>query len=196
MLRCTWKFTKDDAYMAVAALWFNCLLQSVTESRRAMPLLVALEHLPLITREEGRIPDTNLIWRHQAKEAAMEMSSRVRKARAMKGYSQEELARRLKVTRSAVANWECGAKLPSSARLQALAILTDVSYEWLATGRGSPELAPDWTPAVDAEIVDEPAEVALLRAYRSSTKPVKKSILAFVASTSPAARRLLAAQRA
>lgn len=125
----------------------------------------------------------------------MEMSSRIRRARNAKGYSQAELAERLEVTRSAVANWECGAKLPSSARLQALAIATDVSYEWLATGRGSPALKQDWTPAAEVDIVDEPDERKLLSAYRNSTKPVRKRILEFVASTSPAARRILAGYR-
>jgi transcriptional regulator with XRE-family HTH domain len=125
----------------------------------------------------------------------MEMNSRIRKARTMKGYSQAELARRLKISRSAVANWECGAKFPSSARLQALAMAADVSYEWLATGRGSPSLKQDWTPAADVDIVDEPDERQLLSAYRNSTKPVRKRILEFVASTSPAARRILAGYR-
>jgi transcriptional regulator with XRE-family HTH domain len=121
----------------------------------------------------------------------MDMSSRIRKARKAKGYSQSEMARRLRITRSAVANWECGAKLPSSARLQALAMLTDVSFEWLATGRGSPTLMQDWTLAADVDIIDEPDERKLLNAYRNSTKPMRRRILEFVASTSPVARRIL-----
>lgn len=122
----------------------------------------------------------------------MRMGSRVRKARATKGYSQAELAERLKITRSAVANWESGAKLPSSAHLQALAMATEVSFEWLATGRGSPALMQDWTPAAEAEFVDEPDERKLLNAYRSSTRAARKRILEFVASTSPMARRIIA----
>jgi transcriptional regulator with XRE-family HTH domain len=127
----------------------------------------------------------------RAREVAMVMKARIRKARTIRGYSQAELASRLSVTRSAVANWECGAKLPSSARLQALAIATDVSYEWLATGRGVPLLIQDLTPAADAEIVDEVDERKLLSAYRASTKRAKGRILDFVASTSTTAKRII-----
>lgn len=61
----------------------------------------------------------------------MELAIRIRRARTRKQYSQLELASLLNVGRSAVANWECGAKIPSSLRLQHIAMVTDVSFEWL-----------------------------------------------------------------
>lgn len=128
----------------------------------------------------------------QGLETGMALSSDIRRARMRKGFSQVELANLLGITRSAVANWEGGITLPCSAHLQKLALVTDVSYEWLATGRGTPALQQDWTPVLDADIVDDPDERKLLLAYRASTGATRRKILEFVASTSSAARRVVA----
>lgn len=51
--------------------------------------------------------------------------------------TQTELARRLDVSRSAVAQWERKAgSNPVASNLQKLACALDCSFEWLATGRG------------------------------------------------------------
>jgi transcriptional regulator with XRE-family HTH domain len=52
--------------------------------------------------------------------------------------TQAELARRLGVSRSAVAQWERkSGSNPVASNLQKLACALDCSFEWLATGRGA-----------------------------------------------------------
>jgi len=103
---------------------------------------------------------------------------RIRKARLQKRMTQNDLAAALKISRSAVGNWESPTGIsPSSARLIAIALATEVSYEWLATGRGEPSLSLDWTPAADAELVDDPVEQQLLHAFRHSRSSTRKMVL-------------------
>ena len=64
------------------------------------------------------------------------LSKRVSKARANEGLTQEALAERLKVTRAACSHWEQGISKPSTKNLEKLAIILEVSHEWLAVGRG------------------------------------------------------------
>src|SRR3546814_2971201 len=66
----------------------------------------------------------------------VERHDRIRLASRGCALSQVQLARRLDVQRSAVANWESGASSPSSAHREHLARVLDVTNEWLATGRG------------------------------------------------------------
>ena len=90
--------------------------------------------------------------------------------------------------RSAVANWECGAKVPSSQRLQHLAMATGVSFEWLATGRGCAELDGQWVPAVRGEVVDDPDELLVLRAFRACGTAGKRAVLKLLAGATGTAR--------
>ncbi|RRN55972.1 helix-turn-helix domain-containing protein [Pseudoxanthomonas sp. SGNA-20] len=109
----------------------------------------------------------------------MNLSMRIRIARQRARLSQEALAALLGVTRGAVANWECavGAQ-PATARLERLAQVTGVCFEWLATGRGPLTYdGSDDLPAVDAELVHDPAERRLLHAYRLASRPVQKLLL-------------------
>lgn len=64
------------------------------------------------------------------------MGDRIRSLREETGLSAAALARELGVTRSAVGQWEGGFTSPSLENLSALAVLGDVNFEWLATGRG------------------------------------------------------------
>ncbi len=67
----------------------------------------------------------------------MDMATRVRVARQRAGMTQGQLARQMGVTRAAVANWEVSDRpRPSVSNLVGVANTTDVSVEWLATGRG------------------------------------------------------------
>ncbi len=103
---------------------------------------------------------------------------RIRMARRRKEMTQGQLASVLHVSRSAVGNWEAVSGIsPSSTRLIAIALATDVSYEWLATGRGEPSLCEDWTPAADAELVDDPLERRVLRAFRHARPATRKMVL-------------------
>lgn len=96
----------------------------------------------------------------------MHLSDRIRAARRCKGLSQAGLATQLKVHRSAVGHWERGnGSAPSTARLFALARITGVCGEWLASGTG-PMIA-DVAPVQSASLFalsDE--EERLLRCYR------------------------------
>src|SRR3546814_21137404 len=65
------------------------------------------------------------------------LAERIRTARNRKGWKQAELAAMLEVDRSTVGHWERGeGSSPSPARLFALAGLTGVCIEWMATGTG------------------------------------------------------------
>lgn len=67
----------------------------------------------------------------------MDMATRVRVARQRAGMTQSQLADRVGVTRGAVANWEVSERpRPSVSNLVEVANTTEVSVEWLATGRG------------------------------------------------------------
>ena len=88
----------------------------------------------------------------------------------------------LNVGRSAVANWECGVKVPSSLRLQHIAMVTNVSFEWLATGRGSAELGDQWTPAAEGVIVDDPEEVLMLQNFRACSAAGKRAVARMLAA--------------
>ena len=73
------------------------------------------------------------------------MHMRIRIARTNVGLSQAELASRLGIQRSAVANWESptGA-LPATGHLIRLAEITNATMDWLATGRGAPPRRRAW----------------------------------------------------
>lgn len=105
----------------------------------------------------------------------MTRAERIRMARRQMGWSQQQLAEQLGVRRSAVANWEAsGGAHPSSANLERLANLLHVAHEWLATGRGEMQLPGHWhgVPVADAELVEDPVERRLLKAWRAMpTKP-------------------------
>src|SRR5690606_22313597 len=105
-----------------------------------------------------------------------------------KRYSQKALAARLGVGRSAVANWECGAKVPTSQRLQHLALVTGVSYERLATGRGCAELDERWIPAVRGEVVDDPDELLVLQGFRACGTAGRRAVLKLLAGLTGTAR--------
>lgn len=69
------------------------------------------------------------------------MPSRLRRARTAAKLSQTSLAKRLGISRSAVAQWEQSAGTsPNIGNLSQVAEATSVNFEWLATGRGRAQL--------------------------------------------------------
>ena len=67
----------------------------------------------------------------------MNIGKRIRAARKEVRLTQEELAARLGVSRSAIAQWETRPNvLPSHANMDALTEVLEVNYEWLAKGSG------------------------------------------------------------
>lgn len=106
-----------------------------------------------------------------------DLGNRIRKARRLAAMTQAELAARLGVSRSAVANWESATGIwPASARLLAIAVRTGVSYEWLATGRGVSD-EPDDVVAIAGELVDDPQELRLLRAFRGCRAHIRRALV-------------------
>lgn len=65
----------------------------------------------------------------------MMIGARIRQARERSGLSQTALAHKLGITRSACSQWEADdGTAPRRERLEQLAQLLGVSFEWLATG--------------------------------------------------------------
>ena len=106
-----------------------------------------------------------------------DIATRIRTARRIAGITQAELASQLRVTRSAVANWERVSGIwPATSRILSIAVITGVSYEWLATGRGVP--TDDTLPAaVAGELIDDPKELRLLRAFRGCHSAIRRALL-------------------
>jgi transcriptional regulator with XRE-family HTH domain len=93
-----------------------------------------------------------------------------------------QLAEAVGVRRSAVSHWESSQpKNPSVSHLRAVASITAVQFEWLATGRGAMALPEDVrlasVPAADALLVDEPIELRLLRAFRATSAQSRVSLV-------------------
>jgi transcriptional regulator with XRE-family HTH domain len=85
------------------------------------------------------------------------LSDRIRHARARAGLTKTELGRRVGVCASAVVQWEhADGTAPNATNLARLAQVTDVAFEWLATGRGPHRVkSGDGPPAL------EPAAIAV-----------------------------------
>lgn len=66
------------------------------------------------------------------------VANRIRLARRAAGLTQADVAERLQVGRSAVAQWErADGSNPAATNLAKLAVVLECAFEWLATGRGS-----------------------------------------------------------
>lgn len=71
--------------------------------------------------------------------AALALGKRLKECREAARLSQSQLARELGLkSREAVSQWESGKSSPENERLRSAAVLFGCSYDWLATGRGSP----------------------------------------------------------
>ncbi len=110
-----------------------------------------------------------------------QLANRIRRARRRKGMTQAELASRLNVSRSAVGNWESPTGImPCTTRLITIALVTEVSFEWLATGRNGLEAVPAAPMPAGMEVVDDPHERRLLQGYRTSRAATRKLVLQIV----------------
>lgn len=111
------------------------------------------------------------------------MCDRIRQARRAASFTQAELARRLGVSPSAVAQWESASGTsPTVANLARIADETHKCFEWLATGRGPRELdASHDAPAValDAFAHDALEERILLALRRASRRKREKLVATF-----------------
>ncbi len=87
--------------------------------------------------------------------------SRIAEERKKLGYSQEELANRLKISQKSISKYECGTRRPSYETLLAMSSLFEVSTDYLL-GKSD---APGGQPQGDAGQASE-AERRLLELYR------------------------------
>jgi transcriptional regulator with XRE-family HTH domain len=123
----------------------------------------------------------------------MNSQDRIRLARRHAGFSQARLAEAIGVQRSAVSHWESPqGKNPSVDHLRTMALVTGVTFEWLATGRGKMQLSEDAVldsvSAADAILVEEPLELRLVQAFREASPKTRVAIVEIVEEL--AAKRL------
>ncbi len=113
----------------------------------------------------------------------MEIGERIGQARDAASLSKSELARRIGVHPSACIQWEAlGGTKPTVEHLVRIAILLDVRFEWLATGRGDMSYDPgvrEESPSYTAGSADEGR---LLAVYRRLSAKKKKSLLTFLSA--------------
>lgn len=76
----------------------------------------------------------------------MTVGEQIRTQRKQAGFSQEQVAERLGVTRQAVTKWEAGQSVPSSENLIALAALFQISLDTLVAN-DVPRCAPEKKPS-------------------------------------------------
>lgn len=91
----------------------------------------------------------------------MTLGEKIREARRKCGLSQEQLAEKMSVSRSAIAKWETDKGLPDVGNLKVLARLLNVSVDHLL----------DEAEATDTLVIREPYNLA---AYGHGCKKVKK----------------------
>lgn len=111
----------------------------------------------------------------------VQLADRIRMARRQAGLSQSKAAQGLGVHRGTFGHWERGAgHAPTSANLLRLAMAMSVSYEWLATGRGSmqPASIEDDVPALRLDcFAQSEDEEQLLLAFRKLPWQRRKAIV-------------------
>jgi transcriptional regulator with XRE-family HTH domain len=105
---------------------------------------------------------------------------RVRRARLYANFTQNELAGKVGVRRSAVAQWEhaVGTK-PSATNMSQVAIATGVCFEWLATGRGAMKMGDSHQASaiVMSEFAHDELESRLLIAIRRMGSARKREVV-------------------
>lgn len=60
-------------------------------------------------------------------------------------------------------------------------MVTGVSFEWLATGRGTLELNGQCAPAAHGMLVDDPEELLVLQGFRACTASGKRAVVRVLA---------------
>ncbi|WP_422133991.1 helix-turn-helix domain-containing protein [Endozoicomonas sp. ALD040] len=102
----------------------------------------------------------------------MNLTTRILRSRKEKRYSQQVLADLIGVSRSALAQWETEMSSPSLENLRKMAELLEVSFEWLATGRGNQYLTSPADTICDTQVDDE-----IIRSLNRMNLKKKRAIL-------------------
>ena len=85
----------------------------------------------------------------------MDFNNRLYQLRKQKGFSQEELANRLNVSRQTVSKWEVGDSTPDMEKLIAISDLFDVSLDMLVMGKETEEEASSSSKSEIAKVLSE-----------------------------------------
>ena len=97
----------------------------------------------------------------------MTFGEKLKEARKNAGFSQEELADRMSVSRSAVAKWEADKGVPDVGNLKAMAKLLDVSVDYLLDDGTSLDMS------VTREAIDLSGEKGLIKKSKRKCELVK-----------------------
>ena len=101
----------------------------------------------------------------------MTFGETLKTARIKAGYTQDELADKLAVSRSAIAKWENDRGMPDIANLKALAKALDVSIDYLLDEEGSLDLS------VTKKAIDITADGRNIKLYRLKKIKIKEKII-------------------
>ncbi|PJE77821.1 HTH-type transcriptional regulator Xre [invertebrate metagenome] len=105
----------------------------------------------------------------------MNLSTRILQARKNKKLSQQSLADMIGISRSALAQWETEMSSPSVDNLRKMAELVNVSFEWLATGRGNQYLSMPIDTICDTQVDQE-----IMRSISTLELKKKRAILSVI----------------
>lgn len=115
----------------------------------------------------------------------MNLAEKIIMLRKKKGWSQEELAEQLDISRQAVSKWESGASVPDLDKIVNMSILFDVTTDYLL----KEENREDDLSASDAKCVQEPGRVvtlgeanAFMDASRSFSRKIALAVTMFICS--------------
>ena len=99
----------------------------------------------------------------------MEFNNKLYELRKQKGFSQEELANRLNVSRQTVSKWEVGESTPDMEKLVAISDLFGVSLDELVKGE-EPKMAGTSEQIVKSELYSDIKEHVLTEDNKDKAK--------------------------
>ncbi|MDP0588956.1 MAG: helix-turn-helix transcriptional regulator [Candidatus Endonucleobacter bathymodioli] len=85
----------------------------------------------------------------------MNLTMRILRSRKEKKLSQQALGDLIGVSRSALAQWETQMSSPNLDNLRKMAEILEVSFEWLATGRGNQCISNNSDILCDTDVDEE-----------------------------------------
>ena len=105
----------------------------------------------------------------------MEFNNKLYELRKQKGFSQEELANRLNVSRQTVSKWEVGDSTPDMEKLVAISDLFGISLDELVLDK-APEPVPEVQPAKPDIYSEIKADIKAKVLTDSNRKKIKKGL--------------------
>ena len=101
----------------------------------------------------------------------MDFSTRLKELRLKRGLTQQELADRLNVTKSAISYWEVGARMPSVEGMQSIANFFGVTVDFMTGRQDDVEYYTDPQAAkIAQEMFDRPELRVLFDAAADASK--------------------------